>query len=136
MILNKLKMLVSITLFVSPCLYLSGCTGMSGRFSCNDMPGDSCTPVSVINHQVDTGTYDPKTEASAASFKSSLAGYDINSDSNSGGSPLRHPERTKRIWIAPYVDMQDNFHESNTVYTILSKPYWVPESFSTIKQIG
>ena len=130
------KKFMSTVVLASVSLYLTGCTGMSGSFSCNDMPGDSCTPVSVINQQVDNGTYDAKAESSAASFKQTLAGYDINGDDNIGNNPIRQTERTKRIWIAPYVDMQDNFHQANTVYTVLTKPYWIGASVSTIRKQG
>ena len=130
------KKIMGIAIIAASSLNLTGCTGMSGSFSCNDIPGDNCTPVSVINQQVDNGTYDPKAEASAASFKSTLSGYDLNDDTNINNNPIRQSERTKRIWIGPYVDMQDNFHQANTVYTVLTRPYWIGESASTIRKDG
>ena len=119
---------------------LTGCTGMSGSFGCNAMPGSSCTPVSVINQEVDNGTYQDKTSERESQkhpgVQASLLGFDMNDDANLTGHPIRSTEHTKRIWIAPYIDQQDNYHQSNIVYTVLTKPYWLGTSVSMIQKQG
>ena len=138
---------IIVTTLLSAVFALSGCTGMSGSFSCNDMPGDHCTPVSVINQQVDEGMYDSSSSSSSLSSDQdskqntndknnkngknaegvlpSFAGFDLQStDTNEADYPIRESEMTTRMWIAPYTDEQDNFHQANLVYTVLTPPYW------------
>jgi conjugal transfer pilus assembly protein TraV len=145
---NLISKTILVTSLVSTVFALSGCTGMSGSFSCNEMPGDHCTPVSVINQQVDEGMYDPSSSSSSDQDKKdskknsqgvlpSFTGFDLQSmDANESDYPIRQSEMTTRLWIAPYTDEQDNFHQANLVYTVLTPSYWQGSSQAVIQKQG
>ncbi len=148
-----IKGLVLAASFSFAALTLTGCTGMSGSFSCNEMPGDHCTPVSVVNQQVEEGMYDPSSNSSSQDTTknskekndtknsepalASFAGFDLEGgDVNDGNSPIRESEMTTRIWIAPYTDEEDNFHQANLVYSVLAPSYWQGLSQAVIQKQG
>ena len=67
----------------------------------------------------------------------SFAGFDLEGgDVNDGNSPLRQSEMTTRIWIAPYTDEEDNFHQANLVYSVLAPSYWQGLSQAVIQKQG
>lgn len=40
-------------------------------------------------------------------------------------TPQRTTPQVIAVWIAPYVDSADNFHGSNTIYTVVMPSRWV-----------
>lgn len=48
--------------------------------------------------------------------------------------PGRTTPQVIAVWIAPYVDSADNFHGSNTIYTVVMPSRWVSsENITTHK---
>lgn len=43
---------------------------------------------------------------------------------NNRGDVKRSPERTIRIWKAPYQDADGNFHEEGVVHTVVQRGQW------------
>lgn len=129
------KILKASTLVVIA-LAATGCTGMSGQFGCNATAQDTCTPVSAINAKADSGDYDEHPSNNIPQANAMLMSYQLDNDTNLTDAPLRGTESVKRVWIAPFVDMQDNYHQANTVYTVMNKPYWISESVQEIQKNG
>ncbi len=110
---------------------LSGCAGMNGKFNCNATAGDSCTPVSIVNRNAQAGRYDNvdnSDDSGSASqqnfgYASKDAGYNVTTPIP--GEPVRFGETVQRIWIAPYKDSAQNFHEPSYVYAVLNKAHWI-----------
>jgi len=107
-------------------LTITGCAGMNGSFGCNAKAGDSCTPVSQINDQASAGDYQTgeRNRSSDRSGHYAHASWKSASDAYPGG-PLRSGERIQRVWIAPYQDLSNNYHEPSTIYMVLDKPHWI-----------
>lgn len=124
----KLSTIVSLLTFVA---LLSGCAGMNGKFDCNATAGDSCTPVSIVNRNAQAGDYDNvdnSGDSGSASqqnfgYASKDVGYNVTTPIP--GEPVRFGESVQRIWIAPYKDSSQNFHEPSYVYTVLNKSHWI-----------
>lgn len=100
---------------------LSGCAGLNSNFKCNKTAGDSCETISVVNQKANDGFYDfsgvtNKTPNNSL-FNSEFTGYKTNAPLP--GAPVRYAEVTQRIWIAPYQDLEENYHEPSFVYVVL-----------------
>lgn len=117
-------------------LGLSGCTGMNSSFGCNARAGDSCTPVSQVNQMANAGDYDnvqsggpspqippPQSHTQTFGYTDQNAGYNIQTPIP--GEPVRFGETVQRVWIAPYEDASNNYHEPSYVYTVLNKAHWI-----------
>lgn len=124
------KLATVISLLISVTL-LSGCAGMNGKFACDATAGDSCTPVSIVNRNAQAGDYDNVDNsgdlgtASQQNFGYASKDVGYNVTTPIPGEPVRFGESVQRIWIAPYKDSSQNFHEPSYVYTVLNKSHWI-----------
>lgn len=48
----------------------------------------------------------------------------------------RIPDATQRLWIAPWVDTDDNFHQPAVVEFVKNKSHWDEESYRVIGEGG
>lgn len=109
---------------------LSACTGMHENFGCNATASNRCTPVSKVNAKAESGFYDNK-QADSTTIQSDNqpysqamgTGYEANMPMV--GRLVRGGERVQRIWIAPYQDLSNNYHEPSYVYTVLNSSHWI-----------
>ena|SRR3990167_6761354 len=118
-------------------LGLAGCAGMNSNFGCNARAGDSCTPVSKVNQNAQAGDYDNAESDGdgplASSGTQTFAYENKSANQNAGynvttpipGQPVRFGDTVQRIWIAPYEDASQNYHEPSYVYTVLDKSHWI-----------
>lgn len=125
--------------------YLSGCAGMNGGFGCHAKAGTGCTPVSQVNAEAQAGAFDYQTSGGRIELPThQTLGY-ARSKNPLGrargyrgttpmpGEPVRFGERLQRIWIAPYQDLANNYHEPSYVYTVIEKPHWIGVPAKEIK---
>lgn len=136
----------SLLLSVAALAMLSGCssvlnTAASSDYSCPGMPnGVVCkTPAAVYKSthldppvtEFDTpigsmaisggGT---ATAPSAAYVNMANAASGLTSNIVSGPRPVREPAKVARIWIAPWVDKNDNLHLAQVQYTEIKPRTW------------
>jgi conjugal transfer pilus assembly protein TraV len=151
----KVKILAFSTLAIS-LLTVSGCSSVfnpvgGSQYACPGMPmGVICkTPAAVYkstNEDIEATDFDtpigsaPRANANAnASAMSSPSaetkGLAVRSfaapKQSLGPKPIREPAQVVRIWIAPWVDKQDNLHLAETQYTEVRPRTWTtgkPES--------
>ena len=122
---------------------LTGCasvvnTAENAEYACPGMPlGVLCkTPAAVYRSThadpaptaFDTpiGTLDPSTTQSAHSLSGLPTNFaPITSRTTvSGPRPVREPAKVARIWIAPWVDKNDNLHLGQTQFTEIKPRTW------------
>jgi type IV conjugative transfer system lipoprotein TraV len=41
------------------------------------------------------------------------------------GTPFRYGETVQRIWVAPYTDTENNYHQDSFMYVIIKDGHWV-----------
>jgi type IV conjugative transfer system lipoprotein TraV len=111
---------------------LSGCSGMNGHFGCNATAGSSCTPVTQVNARANAGNFNYETSGGGRVQlpTSQIFSYATQSTGYQGvtpipGEPVRVGEQVQRIWIAPYQDLSNNYHEPSYVYTVLERSHWM-----------
>ena len=124
---------------------LSGCAGMNGHFGCDTTAGSSCIPVSQVNASADAGVFDDRRTGGRLPWLSSKWLDDSTQARGYQGVfpisdvPVRTQERLQRIWIAPYQDVDHNYHGSSDVYTVLEKSRWLgvpPKEVNTTEAEG
>ena len=131
-----LPMVGSIFIFYS-FMMITGCASHNSKFDCNARPGGRCAPMGEINNMVDQGLFDERSKDSGKnlgylgtdqlaepheSLKIPL-GYSQHQN-NHGLSPERKKERVQQIWIAPYEDIEGNYHEASYVYSVIKQSAW------------
>ncbi len=132
---------IKIIAIVGVLAMLSGCAGMNGHFGCDAKANTSCTPVSEVNARANAGYFDYQTSGGGRiqlPTSSQPFGYSAQNTGYEGvtpmpGEPVRTEGRIQRIWIAPYQDLANNYHEPSYVYTVLEKPHWIGVPAKEIK---
>lgn len=112
---------------------LAGCTGMKSDFACSATAGNACTRVAQVNALAEAGAYDPSGTRQRILPVPNHRFSNRSQPQRTGyrgvtpmlGEPVRSEGRLQRIWIAPYQDQVNNYHEPSYIYTVLEKPHWI-----------
>ena len=110
---------------------LSGCAGMNSNFDCPLGTSTSCKSVGQVNQMVNQGDFNTKghatsTQASTPQLEGSLP-YKI-------GDPIWIPATIVRVWIAPFVDSNNVYHQSwQTLYVSAKKGHWLGSPPKVVK---
>lgn len=113
-------------------LMLSGCAGATSDFSCQATAAGGCTPVSQVNDKANAGVFKSEGLSGEEGALSSTQTFQIRGRQSgyhamtpAAGEPVRAGERIQRIWIAPYQDLANNYHEPSYLYIVLEGPHWI-----------
>lgn len=118
-------------LLIVTVILLAGCSNYDNLFQCKLGKGVNCTSVSNINRMVDSDTFNDAGNLLATKVKKETIKV-----ANKTPFPMiiannlhhtivhRIPETTLRIWVAPYVSMQDGYIEAQYVHEILEPGAW------------
>ena len=120
---------MKVTLVFAVIALLSGCAGMNSKFGCPYKDIGGCRSMGEVNQSINTGqyaggTYHPgKTDSGGVTVTQSPSGMGIPTPQP--GQPVRFGETVQRVWIAPYEDKNDNYHEPAYVFTVLQHSHWI-----------
>ncbi len=125
-------------------MFLAGCADMSGlnaenHFACAAPEGSSCLSVSGVYANLQTGnvsgsgarTSTPTNAVPGAG--TGPRGKDLRLASPAAvltpysGPPARTPERTLRVWVAPYEDDSGTLFDQKYFYVLVSRGQWLIE---------
>ena len=95
-------------------LLLSACATTNSRFGCNATATRACTAVGEVNRRAALGRYDASSTRHPA--------VDTSHPQTSGHP--RHPEQLARVWLAPYTDREQVYHEAAYVDVVVSPAHW------------
>lgn len=105
---------------------LTGCAHMNGQFDCPVGSGVSCQSMKTIDKMASQGVF-------AENFIHSSKRVIVSQRNTlSTQSPSRVSEQILKIWFAPFVDSQDNYHQANEIYTVLDKGFWQGNPVSSL----
>lgn len=79
---------------------LTACASLNSDFECKMQPGVTCKSLDEINTMVDKGQFNANDP------------LDINKSIAS--------EKVLKMWIAPYEDMNGNYHDKSNIKAVLS----------------
>jgi len=119
--IQRLKRTIEILFLFMPIL-LTGCSSMNSKFDCPNKPGVNCRSLDQVNNMVDRGILGRSSSKERVVSKF----YSIKSKTafNNLVPTLRSDEQVIRVWIAPYQDTNNNYHNESTVYTVARKSNW------------
>ena len=125
--MQKIKKIRPTFIFVSA--ILAGCSSMNSGFDCPNKPGVNCRSLGQVNDMIDRGTLGKDITTDAYTPKFNITKPKI--DRVNPFYALRSGEQVVRIWIAPYQDVQNNYHDASTLYTVVNKSNWnVPKEIN------
>ena len=118
---------------VSPLLLaLAGCAGTmsgldgQGKFSCKAPDGISCASLSgVYANAVQNNLPGQRPPMEAA--KGEAAAPKITHQAPSSGEPIRSAQKVRRVWLAPWEDDEEVFHDQSYFYLVTDPGRWQVE---------
>jgi len=126
----NIKMLLLITMVFA----LSACGTMNSSFDCPNKVGVSCKSLSEVNRMVDSGQIRTQSAEVASYKQDGLVASQTSADMTAYyGAPLRYGETVQRIWIAPYEDKDNNYHQDSVMYSIIKDGHWIGSPPKAIK---
>lgn len=126
-----------ISILMIPVAVLAGCTGLGNTerdFLCSAQSGQACRSISEVDGSSARATGSLREDALDTQNQSItqdpiFTGKKGAAAALPGGFPYqsgryRVPEKTGRIWIAPYLDDAKILHEGTHVHVVLRKARW------------
>lgn len=94
-------------------MMLGGCA--TAKFSCSKPGSPGCKSVADVYREG---------KAHARAREESPEGWP---ETIRPGDPLRSGERVLRVWVAPWVDADGDFHDQSYVYLVVDHGRWIVE---------
>lgn len=133
--MNKKLIILSLIIITN---LLASCSEMNSTPNCPKVGGKGIGCASLDTaYQLSNQGYFNKNKATTSSTDNNSSPdsslFINNTDVNwqpVAGEPLRYGETVQLIWIAPYVDTNNNYYYPQMVSTVVKNGYWVgaPES--------
>jgi conjugal transfer pilus assembly protein TraV len=122
---------VPLILFISGCLFLTGCSMTSETFDTQAVEGVGAKSITKVNAMVNQGEIGGLNQESSSKFMQPIfSTFDAKSLNPEHVTLLhktityRQPEKHHRVWIAPFQDAQGDLHEAFFIHTLLGRGYW------------
>jgi conjugal transfer pilus assembly protein TraV len=121
-----MKKIIQLLMLLSITGFLAACSSMNSGFDCPNKAGVMCKSVDQINGMVDTGQIQGRSQelTKVGQSNQEFQPYPVTA-AYSPGAPLRYGETVQRIWIAPYEDTENNYHQDNLMYAIVKDGHWI-----------
>lgn len=100
------------------CLVITGCTKLNSEFDCPAPNGGSCKRMDQVYSLVN-GEGGVEESLAVAPNRNPLI------LEGRPGDPLRYGEGVMRVWVAPYEDIEGNYHQASQVYSVVQKGHWI-----------
>lgn len=124
--MNKNKIL---TLVLAHVISLTGCSVMNQEYDCPLQKTASCISLAEMDDKI---TYDMLGEQKQANNNpDTVQGVFFSKESL---EQTRKDESPLKIWVAPYIDQNGNFHDANYVYVASKDAAWT--SSQTLISLG
>ncbi len=117
MMLSKKLVILSLILGA-----LSGCEMMNSNYDCPLSEGASCMSLHDMDEAVSKGIYPKELKHT---YNDNLdSSYVLKTDAIPHGYPLRTKDKVAKIWVAPYMDSNGNYHEQSNIYIVVENSSW------------
>ncbi|HIF0232789.1 TPA: type IV conjugative transfer system lipoprotein TraV [Legionella pneumophila] len=107
-----------ISVFIVNVMLLTGCTKLNSEFDCPAPNGGSCKRMDQVYNLVN-GEGGVEESLAVAPNRNPLV------LEGRPGEPLRYGEGVMRVWVAPYEDIEGNYHQASQVYSVVQKGHWI-----------
>lgn len=122
----------TIAMIVLSLLSLTACSHMNGQFDCPVSKGVSCQSMKEIDTMASQGYFNSPSVAPRIGLAISLQ----RPNTLHQQAPLRVEARVLKIWFAPFIDSQDNYHQASEVYTVVDKGFWQGNPVRSIEGVS
>ena len=120
---------------ILPLIGLTSCSKMmspySGDLDCDASNGMGCSSVSEVNSAVEQGKLNQKLKAEDNTLKKitkskrNLKEFNPQEISSSDAPSIKRvPEKTLRVWVAPYKTEEGNFEGESYVHMVAQESVW------------
>lgn len=108
-------------------LLLSGCAGVKSDFDCDATTSDRCMTMSQANQLArdKTGSDAPGKLAAGVTLSPAELPRAVPVVSSHNVPAQRAGEHIATVWVAPWVDSSDAFHQPGRISFVTSGPAWV-----------
>jgi conjugal transfer pilus assembly protein TraV len=107
---------------------LTGCASGPTSFDCPGTQPAQCASLEKIDRQVDEGrlpgTRHPGRPRRVSGSMDGQASHDQWPSAPDPGEPKRTGDQVMRVWVAPYVDGEDTWHQPAVLYPVLQRGHW------------
>ena len=118
-----------LTIVLAHVISLTGCSVMNQDYDCPLQKTASCMSLAEMDDKI---TYEMQGEQNQVD--NNLDSVQSVSYFNSSLGQRQKDESPLKIWVAPYVDQQGNFHDANYVYIATEDAAWA--SSQTLLSLG
>lgn len=110
-----------------------GCAAQNSQFHCNGISPNRCLSLSQVNRLASRGAFFENHTLGPKTLPHPIlsSGYPVKAYV---GKPLYSGDSIARIWIAPYQDQANNYHEPAYVYTVLRHGHWIADPVKSIEK--
>lgn len=128
-------------LVIPLCAVLAGCslTPLQSDFSCAYKDGKACLSMTEADQKIQDPTASPseKTSRKKCCDADVLPAFSDYPDFVPNPPfPKRRPDVVKRLWLAPFEDIDHNWHAASYVYTVDRPAHWVPLGVAVPKNLS
>ena len=118
--------IINVLLLTAISLSLASCSSMNSSYDCPNRAGVMCKSIDEINGMVDGGQISGRTQMGSykALSESEFQPYGVTQGFYPG-APLRYGETVQRIWVAPFEDTENNYHDDSYMYAIIKDGHWI-----------
>jgi Type IV conjugative transfer system lipoprotein (TraV) len=88
-------------------------------------PGINCESIDQINARVDDGQFNDDACKDNDIHCASIPRIRYLTLDQRGTNPSRSREKILKVFVAAFVDKNGNFHNSNTIHTVLEPVHWI-----------
>lgn len=123
------------------CALLSGCslTPLQSDFSCPYKDGQACLSMTEADQKIQDPTVskiEKNTHPKCCDAAALPAFSDYPEWTANPPFPKRRPDVVKRMWLAPFEDVDHNWHAASYVYTVDKPAHWVPGGVAVPKALS
>lgn len=119
-------------LSLSLAVLLNGCAAGHNSFDCGHTSQARCKPLHAIDRDVDAGERSKQTAKSEITSSRTKLGYPVSGVDH--GQPLRYGEIVQRVWMAPYIDLNDVYHQPQVMYAVVKPAHWAGARTQTLRR--
>lgn len=143
---NKIRTAI----LISIALVVSGCASVNSQFDCPHTQRGVCASMTDVYRMGNNGALNQQSSPSIAIVSSTpLQGNIISPALRSpivritplpvaterGIDPVRHRESVMKIWVAPFEDVDGNYHQHNVIYKVTKPGYWANKPVAAIDNV-
>jgi conjugal transfer pilus assembly protein TraV len=131
--MNTFNPILKSSVSLGICLLLSACAVSKEHFDCAHGKGVGCQSITEVNDMVDRGLLAAGHAKNQGATPEAMLSHSVEISSEQMRLDFLSVDRVAdaplKIWFAPFMDAEGNFHEASVIHTVLKSGFWRVEDF-------